>query len=410
MLMRVNSKKSFVLYRLNIRNFCLFRLQREKKNIATCLLVVPRSKFNFHLGNYIQQVCFSEKSFQKFSKKNSNLNSKIFKNTENTKKNFVKYLPSKKKFKKNLPYYNYNNYNKNRYSGQVFKKSKRRRLPPLEYKARKKELSKIKSLVFFHKKRLANKMMPKKTYRFRANFVNAPKLKNFIFHKKKLRARFLYTFMHMTKNAFYEYYQRKFDIKNIYNLLKNFRKKNLLTKFEKFVNFFEYRLATILIRIRYTMYMLYSNSVITNGQIRVNGNIIFYCDYQTRLCDLIEISYRAFFRHFFKRYLYRKFYKYQFKNYGMVLNQRRNFIRLLFKKYFQRLPKWLYYGVIRTFRSVRAFQFILTNEPQNDYFIQYKTILATIVYKRSKKFLDKRFTFFLTYKQMAYLSNVCLNL
>ena len=211
--------------------------------------------------------------------------------------------------------------------------------------------------------------------------------------------------MLVTKQAFLQYY-RKFSMTNFLRIYKSYRKRTQFTKFEKFVMFFELRLPSILVRIKYSKYILYSNLLILTGQIRVNGNIITLYDFQTQLCDIIEISYRAFFRQYFKKFIYRKYYKYHYKAYGQVYKQRSKYIIFTLKKKLIALPRWLYFGFVRAFRS-SVFYAVFYHSPSDDYFVQSGNVLATILFELPTHFKDRRFSKFMTKKHMKFFSNFC---
>ncbi len=268
-------------------------------------------------------------------------------------------------------------------------------------KFKKKQLF-VRKKKFFSKK----KKFIRKKFKFKANFRYVKLLKKFVFYPKKLRSRFLYKVMLITKQAFLQYY-REFSLSN-YKKIQKLYKTNYynLTKFEKFIMFFEMRLTCVLVRIRYAKYTLYSNSLILTGQIRVNGNVILFCDYQIKLFDIVEISYVAFYRQFFKRFLFRKYYKYHFKEYGDVYKDRSRYVHFLMKKKFKQLPIWLFYGVLRVYKTAVMFaNFYRT--PSNDYFVQSNRVLATIIYKLPKKFKDRKLSNFMTKKHMKFFSNFC---
>lgn len=263
---------------------------------------------------------------------------------------------------------------------------------------------------FFKKNfRLKKKVNVKKDFRKfkkKANFRYVRMLKKFVFYPKKLRTRFLFKLMLITKQAFLQYY-RFFSLKNFQKIKKLYKTKKLkLTKFEKFILFFEMRLTCVLVRIRYAKYTLYSNFLILNGQIRVNGSRIIFCDYQIKLFDLIEISYIAFYRQFFKKYIFRKYYRYHLRFYGPLYRFRTKYVYFFLKKKFKKLPRWLFYTVIRVFKSIPTFA-LFSKCPTNDYFIQSPRVLATIIYKLPFRFKDRRLPFFMTKKHMKFFSNFC---
>lgn len=263
----------------------------------------------------------------------------------------------------------------------------------------KKKFIKKKSF-FFSKKKIYKKRKKK------ANFKYVRLLRKFVFYPKKLRTRFLYKLMLTTKQAFLQYY-RKFSLKNFSRIQKLY-KTNLfsLTKFEKFIMFFELRLNCVLVRIRYAKYTLYSNMLILTGQVRVNGNVILLCDYQVSIYDLIEISYIAFYRQYFKRYMFRKFYKYHLREYGDVYRYRSRYIYFLLKSKLRRLPRWLFYTVLRVFKVAPTYALFL-RRPTNDYFAQSRKVLATIIYRLPYRFKDRKLTKFMTKKHMKFFSNFC---
>lgn len=263
----------------------------------------------------------------------------------------------------------------------------------------KKKFIKKKSFFFFKKKVF-------KKRKKKANFRYVRLLRKFVFYPKKLRTRFLYKLMLTTKQAFLQYY-RKFSLKN-FNKIQHLYKTNQLqlTKFEKFIMFFELRLNCVLVRIRYAKYTLYSNMLILTGQVRVNGNVVILCDYQVSLYDLIEISYIAFYRQYFKRYMFRKFYKYHLREYGDVYRYRSRYIYFLLKSKLRKLPRWLFYTVLRVFKVAPTYALFL-RRPSNDYFTQSRRVLATIIYKLPYRFKDRKLTKFMTKKHMKFFSNFC---
>lgn len=258
---------------------------------------------------------------------------------------------------------------------------------------------------FFVKKRVNLKKNYRK-YKQKANFRYVKLLKKFVFYPKKLRTRFLFKLMLITKQAFLQYY-RKFSLQN-FNKIKKLYTNNRyqLTKFEKFIMFFEMRLNCILVRIKYAKYTLYSNMLILTGQIRVNGNVILFCDYQIKLYDIVEISYIAFYRQFFKRFLFRRYYKYHVHLYGNVYRYRSKYVFFLLKRKLKLLPRWLFYSVLRVFKVAPTYS-LISHCPTNDYFVQSNRVLATIIYRLPYRFRDRKLSTFMTKKHMKFFSNFC---
>jgi ribosomal protein S4 len=256
----------------------------------------------------------------------------------------------------------------------------------------------------FNKKNQVKKKVLK--YRQKASFRYVRLLKKFVLYPKKLRTRFLFKLMLITKKAFLQYY-RRFSLKN-FDLIKKLYRSNIykLTKFEKFVMFFEMRLTCNLVRLHYAKYILYANFLILTGQIRVNGNIISLCDYQIKIFDLIEISYMAFYRQFFKKFIYRRFFHFHRKVYGTVYRYRSKYCLFYLKKKLKKLPRWLFYTVTRLFKTSPAY-ILLSRSPTNDYFIQSNRALATIIYKPAFRFNDRKLSYFMTKKHMKFVSNFC---
>jgi ribosomal protein S4 len=259
---------------------------------------------------------------------------------------------------------------------------------------------------FSLKKKFFMKIKKRRRFKFKSNFRYVRLLKKFVFFPKKLRTRFLYKLILTTKQAFLQYY-RKFSLKNFTKIHKLYKKNQLkLTKFEKFIMFFELRVNCVLVRIRYAKYTLYSNMLILTGQIRINGQVIIFCDYQVKLFDILEISYIAFYRQYFKRYLFRKYYKYHVRIYGEVYRYRSRYIYFLLKSKLRKLPRWLFYTVLRVFKVAPTYALLL-HIPTNDYFVQSKRVLATIFYRLPYKFKDRKLSRFMTKKHMKFFSNFC---
>jgi hypothetical protein len=153
---------------------------------------------------------------------------------------------------------------------------------------------------------------------------------------------------------------------------------------------------------------MYSNLVILRGQSRINGNVIFCCDYQVNLFDLIEIAYFVIFRQYYKRYLFRKVYKWHQHRFGRFYRFRKRQIFFI-TKYKKKLPRWILYGAFRIFKSLYPLIHIIKH-PTKIFFVQSPRVMASIFFQFPLKFIDRTFPKFMSKKHMKFFSNFCTSL
>lgn len=244
-------------------------------------------------------------------------------------------------------------------------------------------------------------------------------LKKFVLWKKRMRVRFIYKYILVAKQAFLQYY-RHFNLHNFKKIYKQYRRKIKFTRFEKFIAFLEFRLQNMLVRLRYAVYMGLAQTLITNGQIRINGNEIYICDFQIIINDLIEISYRGFLRQFFKMFVRAKRHrrKLWYRRWNPQTDEKQlPFIRLVLPGYKGREKfiwpgqfhsRWFNWGYRRAFRSAVLYYFTVRKKLTRTFYIQNNNLLATIIFAMPRQFQQRQFSHLFTKKHLKFTSNFCL--
>jgi ribosomal protein S4 len=212
-------------------------------------------------------------------------------------------------------------------------------------------------------------MRKKKRKKRQKSFVQLRRL-NF---SKKLKL--FFKRMIILKRMFIKYYV-KLGQHNFRRIQLYYKIFNDLTKFEKFLYYFESRLPAIIVRMRFSKTQQQSVRFVMYGGVRVNGFIISYIDFLTKLTDLVELAFRYYRFVYTKRYVkYRKF-------------RRRIFRRSFYIRFYKKVFKFKF------FRKKRLF----TLNYITRFFEKSRRVLAAILirfpyktkYRRYSKMLPKR--------------------
>lgn len=162
---------------------------------------------------------------------------------------------------------------------------------------------------------------------------------------------------------------------------------NDLTKFEKFLYYFEARVPAMVVRMRFAKTQHQAVRFVIYGGVRVNGFIISYIDFLTKLSDLLELAFRLYKYVFAKRYIrYRKFRRRIF---------RRSFYMRFFKKFFKR----------KFFRKKRLFALHYVTR----FFERSRRILAAILIRFPYKNKHRKYSKMLHRKNLTLLAGFSNN-
>jgi ribosomal protein S4 len=167
---------------------------------------------------------------------------------------------------------------------------------------------------------------------------------------------------------------------------------NNLTKFEKFFNYFEFRLPTIVVRIKFVRNYYQAVKFVNFGGISVNGLQISYTNFVTTVFDLIELAYR------FYRYGYSKKYI-KFKEYWRRVRRRAHYLRYFTKKYLKKITRWFlkkrsnYRGKKRTYFKYRS----------NRFFEKNRRIVSVILLRSLYKYKHRKFNKYFNFRNLSLL-------
>jgi ribosomal protein S4 len=162
---------------------------------------------------------------------------------------------------------------------------------------------------------------------------------------------------------------------------------NDLTKFEKFLYYFECKLPAMIVRMRFAKTQQQAVRFVMYGGVRVNGFIISYIDFLTKLTDLVELAFRLYRYVFTKRYLrYKKFRKRIF---------RRSFYMRFFKKFFKR----------KFFRKKRLFALNFVTR----FFEKSRRLLAAILIRIPYKPKHRKYSKMLRKKNLTLIAGFSNN-
>lgn len=192
--------------------------------------------------------------------------------------------------------------------------------------------------------------------------------------------------MLILKRMFIKYYV-KLGQHNFKRIQLYYRIFNDLTKFEKFLYYFESRLPAIVVRMRFARTQQQSVRFVMYGGVRVNGFIISYIDFLTKVTDLVELAFRYYRYIYTKRYIkYRKF-------------KRRIFRRSYYIRFYKKVFKWKF------FRKKRLF----TLNYITRFFEKSRRVLAAILVRLPYKSKHRRYSKMLSKRNLMLLAGFSNN-
>jgi ribosomal protein S4 len=207
-------------------------------------------------------------------------------------------------------------------------------------------------------------------------------------HKNNSKKKF-FKKLHLMQKVFMQYYGNisYFNFKRVnlaYSLYNN------LTKFEKFFYYFEFRLPTIVVRIKFVRNYYQAVKYVTFGGLCVNGVQISYTNFLTNLFDLIELAYRFYRYGYSKRYII-------FKEYRSRIRRRAYFLRY-FKRKQRKTTRWFLkklfnYGGKKPYFLSRA----------NRFFEKNRRIVSVILIRSFYKYKQRKFNKYFSFKNLSLL-------
>jgi hypothetical protein len=203
----------------------------------------------------------------------------------------------------------------------------------------------------------------------------------YIYNKSKYRQ--IYKRILLLKKVFVHYYikitEKRFKQLNYFYCLKT-----VLTKFEKFLYFFESQVSSVLLRIKLAKTQYHAVRYVTYGGVFLNGFQITYIIFLTKNTDLLELAYRFYRYGYSKRYL-------KYRKYVRLIRR-----RALLLNYYYNLGKYLY------FRRKQIFKLHYANR----FFEKNRRVVAVILVRQSYRNRYRKFFKQMTFRSLMLISGL----